>query len=95
LNIDRVPVCETITVAKRDLQPGEKVDGIGGFTVYGMIEKESVSHRDNLLPLGLSVGATLKRAVKMGDALQYDDVDLNEDQYILKLRREQDKMIYG
>ena len=95
LQIDRAPVCETVTVAKRDLQPGEKIDSIGGYTVYGMIEKESVSHRDNLLPLGLSGGATLKRAVKMGEAVQYDDVDLNEDQYILKLRREQDKMIYG
>lgn len=89
------PVCETVTVAKRDLKAGEKIDGIGGYTMYGMIEKASVSHENNLLPLGLAVGATMKKDVRMGEALSYDDVELNENQLIVKLRREQDKMVFG
>jgi predicted homoserine dehydrogenase-like protein len=95
LKIGKKPVCETITVAKRDLKAGEKIDTIGGYTVYGMIEKTSVSHPQNLLPLGISYGAVLKNDVAMGEAVSYDDVELNEDLVIVKLRREQDKMVYG
>ncbi|MEN8240507.1 MAG: SAF domain-containing protein [Chloroflexota bacterium] len=89
----RKPVAETITVAKRDLIAGERVDGLGGFTVYGIIEKASLAHDEELLPLGLAVGATLIKDVPMGKALRYSDVDLKEDQLIVKLRREQDAMI--
>ena len=32
----RPPVAETIAVAKRDLQPGDTIDALGGFTVYGL-----------------------------------------------------------
>ena len=32
------PVTEVVTQAKRDLAVGETLDGIGGFTVYGMLE---------------------------------------------------------
>ena len=31
------PVCEVMTVAKRDLRAGEELDGIGGFTCYGVL----------------------------------------------------------
>lgn len=95
LKIGLKPVCETVTVAKRDLKAGEKIDSIGGFTVYGMIEKTSVSRKENLVPLGITYGATVKNDVAMGEALTYDDLELNEDLLIVKLRREQDKMVYG
>ncbi|NBC27274.1 MAG: NAD(P)-dependent oxidoreductase, partial [Bacteroidetes bacterium] len=32
------PVCEVITLAKKDLKAGETLDGIGGFTSYGTLE---------------------------------------------------------
>ena len=32
------PVCEVVTVAKRDLKAGERLDGVGGFCTYGLIE---------------------------------------------------------
>lgn len=87
------PTAETITVAKRDLKAGEKIDALGGFTVYGMIEKASVAKSENLLPLGLAVGATLKNDVAMGDAVRYDDVELDESQLIVSLRRKQDEIL--
>ena len=87
------PTAETITVAKRDLKAGEKIDALGGFTVYGMIEKASIARAENLLPLGLAIGATLKKDVAMGGALRYDDVDLDESQLIVSLRRKQDEML--
>lgn len=87
------PTTETITTAKRDLQAGENIDALGGFTVYGMIEKVSVAQKENLLPLGLAVGATLKKDIPTGTAFRYADVDLDESQTIFKLRQKQDQLL--
>jgi predicted homoserine dehydrogenase-like protein len=95
LNTKQAPVCETVAVTKRDLKAGEKIDYIGGYTVYGMIEKASVARAENLVPLGITIGGTLTRDVKAGQALSYDDIELVESQTIVKLRREQDAMVYG
>ena len=84
------PTAEVITVAKRDLKQGEILDGGGGYTVNGLIEKAEVAHSENLLPLGLAPGAKLKRDLTKGAAITYDMVTLDEDSFILKLRRLQD-----
>ena len=87
------PTAETITVAKRDLKIGEKIDALGGFTVYGMIEKFSIAKKENLLPLGLAVGAVLNKDLPLGSALTYDDVELDTSQMIYELRQKQDKLL--
>ena len=84
------PTAEVITVAKRDLKPGEVLDGSGGYTVNGLCEKAGIARAKNLLPLGLSTGARLKQAVAQGQTIAYDMVDLDEDSFVLKLRRLQD-----
>jgi predicted homoserine dehydrogenase-like protein len=93
VNTLRVPVAETIAIAKRDLCAGEKVDSLGGFTVYGSIEKADVARDEGIIPLGISVGATLTRDVKKGTPLHYDEVELDENQTIFHLRKLQDKMV--
>jgi predicted homoserine dehydrogenase-like protein len=95
LNTNRIPVAETITVAKKDLNPGDTIDTLGGFTVYGMIEKAVIAREQNLVPLGLTVGGKIVKPIKMGEAISYDAIELNEDKLIVKLRREQDKIIAG
>jgi predicted homoserine dehydrogenase-like protein len=89
----RVPVAETIAMAKRDLKAGEKVDYLGGYTVYGSIEKVSVAQPEGILPLGIAVGATITKDVIRGDPLHYSDVILDDRQTIFHLRKLQDKMI--
>ncbi|RCW47357.1 putative homoserine dehydrogenase-like protein [Halanaerobium sp. MA284_MarDTE_T2] len=86
-------VSETITVAKKDLKTGETLDGIGGFTVHGSIEKAETAREKNLLPLGLTHGAVMKTDVKKGDLLTYDDVEIKKDSIIYQLRMIQDKML--
>lgn len=95
LNTKRVPVAETIAVAKRDLKPGDTVDALGGYTVYGLIEKAEVARQQNLVPLGLTIGGKLIKSVKQGEPLCYDDIELDEEQLIVKLRCQQDTMVYG
>jgi predicted homoserine dehydrogenase-like protein len=88
----RRPVAETAAFAKKDLIPGDKIDALGGFAVYGLIDRADHSQKEEMLPLGLAVGGVMKKAVKAGDPIRYSDVDLIEDQVIVKLRREQDKL---
>ena len=79
-------------MARRLWQPGDKIDALGGFTVYGMIERADVAKAGDQLPLGLAVGGVIKSAVKRGQAIRYADIALNETQTIVKLRREQDAL---
>jgi predicted homoserine dehydrogenase-like protein len=95
LNTKRAPVAETITIAKKDLNPGDIIDALGGYTVYGMIEKAEVAREENLVPLGLTIGAIIKNPIKQGEAICYSDIELDESQLIVKLRREQDKLLFG
>jgi predicted homoserine dehydrogenase-like protein len=83
------PVCEVITVAKKDLEAGETLDGMGGFCSYGVIDNADVCRRDNLLPIGLSEGATLIRAVPKDQPITFDDVTMPEERLIDRLYAEQ------
>ncbi len=80
------PVSEVITVAKKDLARGDAIDGIGGYTVYGLIEQYRAARKENLLPLGMSEGAVLKRDIARGQALTCDMVDLDKGTVLFKLR---------
>jgi predicted homoserine dehydrogenase-like protein len=89
------PTAEVITVAKRDLKAGEQLDGSGGYTVCGLIEKAEIARAQKLLPLGLASGIRLTQPVQQGQAISYDMVELNEDSFVLKLRRLQDATVWG
>jgi predicted homoserine dehydrogenase-like protein len=84
------PTAEVIAVAKRDLKSGEVLDGSGGYTVNGLCEKATIAREENLLPLGLASDVTLQADVNKGEAITYGDVELNENSFVLKLRRLQD-----
>ncbi len=83
------PVVDVITAAKRDLKAGEVLDGIGGFTCYGMAENSEVCQSGNMLPIGLAEGCHMKRVVRKDQVLTYDDVELPEGRLCDKLRYEQ------
>jgi predicted homoserine dehydrogenase-like protein len=83
------PVCDVITAAKRDLKTGEMLDGIGGFTCYGLLENSEVCQAENLLPMGLSQGCRLKRDIPRDQVITYDDVELPEGRLCDRLRAEQ------
>jgi predicted homoserine dehydrogenase-like protein len=68
------PVCEVVAVAKRDLKAGERLDGIGGFCAYGLIDNVTTSRPASALPIGLSEGCVLRRDVAKDQVLSLDDV---------------------
>ncbi len=82
---------ETVTVAKIDLAAGDFLDSIGGFTVYGHILTAQEARGENALPLGLvDKNVRLKRDIKKGEIISYDDVEQTKDSTIWRLRRMQD-----
>ena len=58
--------------------------------MMSLCEKAAIARAENLLPMGLSNGARLVQAVPQGTAITYDMVELDEDSFVVKLRRMQD-----
>jgi len=83
------PVCDVIAAAKRDLEAGEELDGIGGFTCYGLLENSDVCQAENLLPMGLAEGCRLRRDIPRDQAITYDDVEVPQGRLCDTLRAEQ------
>ncbi len=83
------PVCDTVSYAKRDLQAGEQLDGMGGFTCYGLVERSEICLQEDFLPIAVSLDCRLKRAVAKDQPITYADVELPAGRLCDKLREEQ------
>jgi len=83
------PMTDVITMAKRDLKAGERLDGIGGFTCYGDIDNYDTARSENLLPMGLCEDCVLKVDVPKDHAISYEEVEVPADRLGDKLREEQ------
>lgn len=68
------PVCEMVAYAKKPLKKGDILDGVGGYTCYGVIENSTVARKENLLPMGLTDGCAVTRDVAEDAALTLADV---------------------
>jgi predicted homoserine dehydrogenase-like protein len=69
------PVCEVVTVAKRNLKAGERLDGIGGFCAYGLIDNSVAVRASKALPIGLSQDCVLRKDLSKDAVLNFDDVE--------------------
>jgi len=83
------PVCEVVTVAKRDLKAGECLDGVGGFCAYGLIDNVTAARAGAALPISLSEGGVLHRDVSKDNVISFDDVELPRGLLVEALWREQ------
>ncbi|UFP96565.1 NAD(P)H-dependent oxidoreductase [Gloeobacter morelensis] len=84
------PVVEVVTTAKRSLQAGETLDGIGHYMSYGQCENAEAAAAGRLLPMGLAEGCRLRRDIAQDQLLRYDDVVLPAGRLCDRLRAEQD-----
>lgn len=82
--------------AKKDLKEGETLDGIGGYTSYGVIEN-CLDESNNGLPLCLANNLTLSRSVAKDEKIKFSDVGYDQNSYefklYLKALQESEKMI--
>ena len=80
-------VSDVVSVAKRDLEQGEMLDGEGGFTVWGKAQPAAKSLRLGALPIGLAHRVRLRRGIKAGETVRWDDVIVDETMDVVKTRR--------
>lgn len=85
------PSCEVVTVAKRPLKTGERLDGIGGFCSYGLIENRSTARAINALPIALSEDCVLIRDVAKDEVVSFNDVKMPAPRLSDHLWREQNE----
>jgi predicted homoserine dehydrogenase-like protein len=85
----RYRVAEVGANAKRDLRPGDHIAGIGDEHVYGFTWDAREADDLELVPLGLTEGATVRNKVEAGSPIRLADVDLNEDSLLVDIWRKQ------
>jgi predicted homoserine dehydrogenase-like protein len=83
---------DVVATAKRDLAPGEVLDGEGGYTVWGKLLPSEKSLRIGGLPLGLAHGVKLVHAVKKGQSLSWSDVAMDTGTHAYRIRREMEAL---
>ena len=79
---------DVIATAKRQLKAGEILDGEGGHCVWGRQMPARRSLEIGGLPLGLSNKVKLKRDISEGVQLAWDDVEIDESDHAVLVRRE-------
>jgi predicted homoserine dehydrogenase-like protein len=85
------PVADVVAVAKRDLRPGDRLDGIGGDACYGQID--TVAGAAGHLPMAFTEHATVVRPVARDAVVPIDAVEVDGGARIVHLRGRQDDML--
>jgi len=80
------PTAEVLAYAKRDLHPGDTLDGSGGRLVYGLIDRAEAASADGVLPLGLAYGATVREPVAADQPIPMRAVSAIGDSFVARLR---------
>ena len=80
-----------LTEWRKDLKPGDMLDGEGGFCVYGKLMPAAASLALGGLPIGLAHGFKLKNKVAKGTPLTWNDVEADEGMQAVQIRREMER----
>jgi predicted homoserine dehydrogenase-like protein len=86
------PKCDAVAIAKRDLQVGETLDGLGGFMCYGLLEDYRKGRSERALPIGLSEGCRVIKQIAKDQLVTYGDIELPKGRLGDRLREEQNEV---
>ena len=78
---------DVVSISKKDLSPGEILDGEGGFCAHGEFFSAEESLRRGAVPLGLSETMKIVRPVKRGELITWDDVEFDPSNEGVDIRR--------
>ncbi len=85
-------VADVVAIAKRDLAPGEVLDGEGGYCVWGKQMPADRSLALGALPLGFAGNLELKTAKMAGEPLTWQDVEIDEQASSVRTRRTMEEL---
>ncbi len=80
-------IADVASVAKKDLKPGDVLDGEGGYTVFGRLVTADASVSNRYLPMGLSRGAKMIKPVLKDSFVTYHDVAMDETTLTFRIRK--------
>jgi predicted homoserine dehydrogenase-like protein len=84
---------DAVAVAKKDLAPGDVLDGEGGWTVWGRCMPAAASVARGALPIGLAHGLQMVRPVTAGAVITRADVDALPPSPAVTLRAETEALV--
>ena len=84
---------DVAAIAKKDLKIGDKLDGEGGFCARGRLITSQKSKKENILPLGLSDNAIVKKNINKDELIKLSDVELNLPNEVIDAREYQYNLI--
>ena len=79
---------DVVSVSKRNLKKGEKLDGEGGFTVWGKLIPASTSLNLQALPIGLANDMYLKNDINKDKIITWNDVEFDSNDEIINYRHQ-------
>ncbi len=82
---------DVVATAKRDLAAGERLDGEGGYTVWGRLLPAADALALGGLPIGLAHDVRLRQAVPLGRLVRWADVEIDETLESVRARREMER----
>jgi len=85
---------DVVATAKRILKSGEKLDGEGGFTVYGKLMTTADSLRLGALPIGLAHNMVLNKDIPAGKPVCWSDVNYDATLQAIQFRLEMEKLFH-
>ena len=84
-------VADVGAAAKKELKPGDVLDGEGGYTVYGRLVPSQESLEHGYLPMGLASHVKLVRPVAKNALVTYKDVEIDDRLFSYKLRKSMER----
>lgn len=76
---------EVIGATKQPLEPGDELDGGGGYTTYGVLVTTEYAEDNDLVPFELLTGATVTTQLAKDERITYGAVEL-QDSFLKSLR---------
>jgi len=86
------PCAEVTAVTRQALAVGTTLDGEGGYCCYGSLLTAADARRAGCVPMGMTHGLTLKRAVPQDHTITWADVELDPRSLLYGLRTMQDAL---
>ena len=84
---------DVAAVAKRELAADERLDGEGGYSVYGVLLPAEAALQDGTLPIGLAHDVTLKNKVAADQPIRWSDVEYDETDPVVCFRRAMEQQV--
>ena len=77
---------DVVAVSKTDLTAGQKLDGEGGFCVWGKLCPAKKSVENGYLPIGVANNVTLNKNISVNTTLKWSDINIDKTSQEVEVR---------